>query len=132
MKNSKKNIEEVMREIMEPASGAGLKFFGNKALFAMEARDHVAEISIMTGGTHGHFPKLHVEIQSKERGPIACCSFVFEDYLMRDPAHRPNESSVKNMYVWQGMDGTYDWYICRPVSTKPIVDAIFAYIKMYS
>ena len=128
MKNPKKNLEEVMREIMEPESGDAWEFFGNKALFEMNDT-HVAEISIMTGGTHGHFPKLHVEIQSKERGPIACCSFVFEDYLMREGT---GHSDVKKMYVWHDMDGTYDWYRVRPVSTKPIVDAIFAYIKMYS
>ena len=160
--SKKQNLEEVMREIFGNGS-QGLQFFGKKVLFSMidydkeGSLDNVAEISISTAGTHGHYPMLHVKIQSKEHGTIAENSFVFEDYLKRD-SFRQNMyiwedgqmprrigfpdgydcyicrpvSTVHNMYIWEDGQNGYDWYICRPVSTKPIVDAIFAYIEMYS
>jgi len=105
-----------------------LNFFGTKALYTMNDQA-VAEISISRNGTSGNYPCLYVTIQNKINGTIAENRFMFNEYLERDESH-PNAKQEKGMYIWtNGKD--IDWYIVRPVTTKPIVDAIFNYIEVY-
>jgi len=108
-----------------------LKFFGNKALFSMDGMN-VAEISLVTGSTSGQYPKLVTKIQNKDSGIIATNDFIFEDYLTRKSCDNPNVNSVLKMHIWAEGASEVDWYIARPESTKPITDAIFEYIGMYS
>jgi hypothetical protein len=127
-----KTLSDAMKDIFK--SRTDLKFFGQKALFEVDSLT-VAEISIGTRGTSDHFPQLYVEIQHKENGVIAQNTFVFEEYLKRLPSDNSHIHRVKRMYIriWRGDEPEeIDWYIARPKTTKPIVDAIFEYIEMYS
>lgn len=108
-----------------------LKFFGKKAIYTIDAMN-VAEISIGTCGTSGHYPQLVVKIQHKENGEIARNGFIFEEYLERKDGNK-NTTDVQNMYLWgyNPKEG-FDWYIVYPKTTKPICNAIFEYISCYS
>ena len=120
-----KTLTDALKDILKYRA-KNLKFFGKKALYEMDSWN-IAEISIGTTGTSGHYPLLTVKIQNKENGEIARNNFIFEEYLERDNSH-PNSKSVQMMHIWNDDN---DWYIVKPKSTKPIVDAIFEYIDMY-
>jgi len=86
----------------------------------------VAEIEIVTGGTSDHYPKLAVSIQNTATGVVAKNDFIFSEYLTAVPASVDRD--IKLMHIWYNRHTDYDWYITKPVNTKPIVDAIFEYI----
>ena len=124
-----KTLTDALKDIFKTAKESDLKFFGNKALFTIDAMT-VAEISIGSKGTSGQYPKLDVKIQHKENGKIAENEFIFEDYLKRTSCDNPHSDSVRRMHIW--VHNTIDWYIVKPISFEPIVKEIFDYIGIYA
>jgi hypothetical protein len=109
--------------------GTQFDFFGTKALLPMR-NDRVAEVTLSQGRTHGHYMGLKVAIIHINEGPVTANIFDFDQYLGGnvDDSHH-NAKYVKEMYVWENRG--YDWYILRPQTTLPIMDAILNYIKTY-
>jgi len=123
-----KTLTAAMKDIFKSRVD-DLKFFGKKSIYSITDMI-VAEIKIGWSGSSSDYTHLVVTIQHKENGTIAQNSFIFEEYLERASTSHPNAKSVRKMYIWDDIVD-FDWYIVYPVSTKPIVDAIFEYIEVY-
>jgi hypothetical protein len=123
------NLTAALSDILK--SRDDVTIFGVKAFYTID-ENKIAEIVLRTGGTVDHYTRLQVTIQHKDNGDIATNSFMFQDYLEPTPASlaHPNSDMVHNMHIWRNRE--IDWYILEPKSTKPIVDAIFEYIEIYS
>ena len=106
-------------------------FLGNQAIHQI-GNNRIAEIILSCSGTSGHYDGLVVTIKHKDNGDIASNKFSFEQYLGETAnRERPNADIVKNMYIWSDR-GNFDWYIVRPSTIDPILDAIFNFIEIYN
>ncbi len=106
---------------------------GNQILIPM-TKDRIAEVYLHSENMKDEFVGLKVRIIHKTNGLITDNKFLFHDYLGNnkniDGTH-PNANLVKKMYVWKNQDN-YDWYIVRPKDTKPIVNAVLEFIRVYN
>jgi len=119
---------DMLKKIFEDVE-IPFKFFGTKAIMTME-KDRTAEVTFHQGASSGNYKGLQVSIVNNMTGKVTGNVFNFEQYLGKnaDRTHR-NAKGVRGMYVWD--EGGYDWYIVRPTSTEPILDAICEYILTY-
>ena len=125
-----KNKLDALRSIFEDAEIGPLFFLGNKVTMPME-NNLILEVTLIGSGRSGSYTGLNTSIVHRENGVITSNVFRFEQYLGKDADRtHDNASQVKNMYIWEDR-GKLDWYIVRPKSTEPILDAVFEFALMY-
>ena len=101
--------------------------------------DRIARISLSTSNgrsipTHDTYVSLKVEIVSITKGAIDEAVFVFDDHL--DKERRADERihvdglRKGRTYMVLGHCG-WDWYIAKPLTVEPIVEAVKNYIALF-
>jgi len=82
-----------------------------------------AVVSLAEGRVSGTFDRLSVKIVSKTHGKLDTKSFTFGAYL-------PGSDKVDNGYRIIAHTG-WSWYIARPTTTRPLIEAVAAYVRMF-
>ena len=101
-----------------------------KSICRSIGRGRLLKVTIDTGISADDYDRLVAEIINKDTGPIDSLVFKFKDYLKPDPAcTHPNRGMIDRPHVVEHCG--WGWYICPPVSTKPVVDAIEAWAAMF-
>lgn len=80
---------------------------------------------------HGHYRALRVQIVNQQLGVVDSKVFLFSDYLR--PARiqpHPNAMSHDQLEVIGRV--IWDWYILVPESTKPLVEAVEAWVDLHA
>jgi len=101
--------------------------------------DRIARISLSTNNgqtvpTHGHYVSLKVEIVDIRKGPLDTAIFVFDDHL--DGTKRTDSRGdypIPGTRTYLVIDHCgWGWYIAVPRSTKPLTQAVEAYISFFT
>lgn len=108
------------------------KFFAGKKQIKWLDKDgfieaeHPVRITVDDRGIKDHFNCYLVRVYNKERGVIAEKTFYFKDYM--DFSQRDQGSQHRHAWYNRGELG---WYIDRPLTTAPLVKAVFGFIDLY-
>lgn len=107
-----------------------IDWFNQFGVYTMPNSGHLAEIRLDTSHSSSNWDKYVVTIVNPASGTVTTKSFHFQFYLTVDPNGRKGETSL---HAWRGSGNSNiaEWYIATPVSTKPVVDAIFKFIDLY-
>lgn len=95
----------------------------------------LARIELETRGTCGHFPGFLVTVLSKQEGKVDAKYFRFDDYMsreLRDREDARDDYPVGGNLCYEVIAHCgYDWYIARPLETRPFCGAIEAYLEAF-
>lgn len=111
-----------------------IEWFDKVGLHRLDG-DRVARIELATRGTHEQFPGFLVTVLNKREGKVDSKYFRFDDYMSgkledREDARKDHPYGGNMCYYVSGGCG-YDWYIARPLETRPFCAAIEAYLEMF-
>ena len=85
----------------------------------------VVKFKLDTHGVRDQYEGYLIQIINKHDGIVDRKFFSFKEYL--EFSHRPDS---KHYHVWK-YGGNLDWYISRPIKTKPMVDRIFDWVGQF-
>ena len=106
-------------------TGYNIQWFDMEGIIEFDD-NRLVSIKLDNIGTHNQFNGYWVEIINKQRGTIYKKFFKFKDYM--DFKHR--DDGMKFYYARFDTE-ELDWYISRPKSTKPMLDAISMFINKF-
>jgi hypothetical protein len=91
--------------------------------------DRFAKVYLEPRGQVDHYPGIRVEIIEGAVGKVDSAYFSFDEYLERKPPRSPQHESagleVISYVAW-------DWHVREPKTTATIVEAIEAYVRMWT
>jgi hypothetical protein len=120
-------FKEFNKNFFTPHTSLGIKWFDKEGLTTLDD-NRVVSIKIDDLGTRDHYSGYWVEIIDKHQGTINKKFFRFRDHL--EFKHR-NENTMY-YHVWYSDGGkSFEWYISKPLSTKPMVDTITDFINYF-
>lgn len=97
--------------------------------------DRRAEIELKYGRVAGYYNSFRVTIRSKTAGSITFHNFAFDEHLPRedrldDHPDYPGPGRQTECFVVIDHCG-WKWYIARPETTRPLAEAIEAFVELY-
>ena len=119
------NIFKKFNEDFFSKSNRTIKWYDKHGVF--QTTDGVVAITIDDLGTSDHYNGYWVEKIDLRFGTIVKKFFRFKDHLTM--VHR-NERD-KYCHVWLS-NGTFEWYISKPIDTKEMTDVIFDWIGNFT
>lgn len=107
--------------------GTDFKVIDGTGIMKMK-NNHVAKLSLITGGTSGQYTQLSLSIINKVDGSVDKKNFKFSENLIADPknTHRNAKKQNSALYVWENK---WSWYIDYP--TEASVKSMFKTIEEY-
>lgn len=112
-----------------PHTSLGIKWFDKEGLCTLDD-NRVVSIKIDDLGTRDKYSGYWVEIIHKHHGTINKKFFRFRDHM--EFKHKENPLNSEYFHVWYSDGGkSFDWYISKPLSTKPMVQVITDYINYF-
>ena len=112
------------KEFFKPMTSYHIKWFDKEGLIQLDD-NRLVSIKLDDIGTRDSYNGYWVEIINKQSGLVHRKFFYFKYHL--DFVHRGNQPYF---HVWFN-SGNLDWYISKPVSTKPMVDNISDFITQF-
>lgn len=112
------------REFFKSMTSYDIKWFDKEGLIQLDD-NRLVSIKLDDVGTRDNYSGYWVEFINKQSGTIYKKFFKFKyhmDFVHRDSSHY--------FHVWYN-SGKLDWYISRPLSTKPMVDTITDFINYF-
>jgi len=114
--------------------GIGIRWFDRTGIHQL-GDGRLARIELETRGTSDHYPGFLVTVLSKQEGQVDRKYFQFDDYLSakledREDGRGDYPLRGNRCYEVIGHCG-FDWYIARPLGTRPFCEAVEAYLEAF-
>lgn len=126
--SSKSTVSEFVRSLGLPGfqwfGAVGVRALGRDRVVRVEPSEHVR----VGYPTQGIFVGLRVEVVNKHSGHVDDVYLYFDEVGMVRGDQRQDYEGGFSVHSSAG----WSWYIARPKTTKPLVDAVEAWIGLYA